>query len=117
VYLPHSAGRYAQQRFKKAQCPIVERVVNCMMVRHASKLASPPCTFCIHALTTSQLEPQSQCVSFVAHPCRNGDNEQACVRGRVSECVLVCESVVCESVRVRRRRRLSARYTFLSFTM
>jgi hypothetical protein len=92
VYLPHSAGRYAQQRFKKAQCPIVERVVNCMMVRHAT-LASPPCTFCIHALTTSQLEPQSQCASFVAHPCQNGDNEQVCARGRVSECVLVCESV------------------------
>lgn len=32
VYLPHSAGRYASQRFKKARCPIVERVVNSMMM-------------------------------------------------------------------------------------
>ena len=31
VYLPHTAGRYAAQRFKKAQCPIVERFVNGMM--------------------------------------------------------------------------------------
>ena len=32
VYLPHSAGRFASQRFKKARCPIVERVVNSMMM-------------------------------------------------------------------------------------
>jgi small subunit ribosomal protein S5e len=25
VYVPHTAGRYAQKRFRKAQCPIVER--------------------------------------------------------------------------------------------
>merc|ERR1712223_1182550 len=27
-FLPHSAGRYASKRFRKAQCPIVERLVN-----------------------------------------------------------------------------------------
>ena len=27
-FLPHSAGRYAAKRFRKAQCPIVERLVN-----------------------------------------------------------------------------------------
>lgn len=27
VYVPHTAGRYAQKRFRKAQCPIVERSV------------------------------------------------------------------------------------------
>merc|ERR1711963_259063 len=31
-YLPHSAGRYAAKRFRKAQCPIVERLVNSLMV-------------------------------------------------------------------------------------
>merc|ERR1712181_135747 len=31
-YLPHSAGRYAAKRFRKAQCPIVERLVNSMMM-------------------------------------------------------------------------------------
>jgi len=31
-YLPHSAGRYAVQRFKKAQCPIVERLCNSLMM-------------------------------------------------------------------------------------
>ncbi len=25
VYLPHTAGRYQKKRFRKAQCPIVER--------------------------------------------------------------------------------------------
>ncbi|NXN33198.1 RS5 protein, partial [Nycticryphes semicollaris] len=32
VYLPHSAGRYAAKRFRKAQCPIVERLTNSMMM-------------------------------------------------------------------------------------
>uniref|UniRef100_A0A8C4QAZ1 Small ribosomal subunit protein uS7 n=1 Tax=Eptatretus burgeri TaxID=7764 RepID=A0A8C4QAZ1_EPTBU len=31
-YLPHSAGRYAAKRFRKAQCPIVERLCNSMMM-------------------------------------------------------------------------------------
>lgn len=33
VYLPHTAGRYAKKRFRKAQCPIVERVI-CSMMMH-----------------------------------------------------------------------------------
>lgn len=32
VYLPHTAGRYAAKRFRKAQCPIVERLTNSIMM-------------------------------------------------------------------------------------
>lgn len=32
VYLPHSAGRFAQKRFRKAQCPIIERLTNSLMM-------------------------------------------------------------------------------------
>eukprot|EP00918_Siedleckia_nematoides_P098203 GHVU01215000.1.p1 GENE.GHVU01215000.1~~GHVU01215000.1.p1 ORF type:complete len:206 (+),score=19.55 GHVU01215000.1:54-671(+) len=32
VYTPHTAGRYQVRRFRKAQCPIVERLVNSMMM-------------------------------------------------------------------------------------
>jgi len=32
VFLPHTAGRYAKKRFRKAQCPIIERMVNSMMM-------------------------------------------------------------------------------------
>jgi hypothetical protein len=32
-YLPHSAGRYQVKRFRKATCPIVERLV-CSMMMH-----------------------------------------------------------------------------------
>ena len=32
VYLPHSAGRYASKRFRKAQCPIIERLTNSLMM-------------------------------------------------------------------------------------
>merc|ERR1711887_347521 len=31
-YLPHSADRYAAKRFRKAQCPIVERLSNSLMM-------------------------------------------------------------------------------------
>ncbi|KAK9456768.1 ribosomal protein S7 domain-containing protein [Dipodascopsis uninucleata] len=32
VYLSHSAGRYANKRFRKAQCPIIERLTNALMM-------------------------------------------------------------------------------------
>jgi len=32
LYVPHSAGRFNSKRFKKAQCPIVERVTNSLMM-------------------------------------------------------------------------------------
>ena len=31
VFAPYTAGRYQQRRFKKAQCPIVERLTNMLM--------------------------------------------------------------------------------------
>jgi len=33
VYLPHTAGRFAQKRFRKAQCPVVERLTNSLMMK------------------------------------------------------------------------------------
>jgi small subunit ribosomal protein S5e len=32
VYIPYTAGRYQQRRFKKVQCPIVERLTNMIMI-------------------------------------------------------------------------------------
>lgn len=32
VYLPHTSGKYATKRFRKAQCPIVERLTNSLMM-------------------------------------------------------------------------------------
>jgi small subunit ribosomal protein S5e len=32
IYLPHTAGRYSAKRFRKAQCPIVERLTNSLMM-------------------------------------------------------------------------------------
>lgn len=32
VYVTHSAGRYATKRFRKASCPIIERLTNSMMM-------------------------------------------------------------------------------------
>jgi len=32
VFIPHTAGRYQKRRFRKATCPIVERLVNSMMM-------------------------------------------------------------------------------------
>lgn len=32
VYIPHSAGRYASKRFRKANCPIIERLTNSLMM-------------------------------------------------------------------------------------
>ena len=32
MFLPHSAGRYSAKRFRKAQCPIIERLTNSLMM-------------------------------------------------------------------------------------
>ncbi|KAF3925291.1 hypothetical protein ABW20_dc0107294 [Dactylellina cionopaga] len=32
VYIPHSSGRYATKRFRKAKCPIIERLTNSLMM-------------------------------------------------------------------------------------
>ncbi|CAD1809341.1 ribosomal protein S7 [Candida parapsilosis] len=32
VFVPHTAGKYATKRFRKAQCPIVERLTNSLMM-------------------------------------------------------------------------------------
>lgn len=32
VFVPHTAGRYQTKRFRKTQCPIVERLVNSLMM-------------------------------------------------------------------------------------
>ncbi|KAD3337124.1 hypothetical protein E3N88_32644 [Mikania micrantha] len=32
IYMPHTAGRYQAKRFRKAQCPIVERLTNSLMM-------------------------------------------------------------------------------------
>jgi small subunit ribosomal protein S5e len=41
VFLPHTAGRYAKKQFKKAQMPIVERLVDrCDICSHRGALAN-----------------------------------------------------------------------------
>ena len=32
TYVPHTAGRYSVKRFRKSQCPIVERLTNSLMM-------------------------------------------------------------------------------------
>jgi len=32
IFMPHTAGRYQKKRFRKATCPLVERLVNSMMM-------------------------------------------------------------------------------------
>jgi len=34
VYVPHSAARWNKRRFRKAQCPILERLTNSLMFNH-----------------------------------------------------------------------------------
>ena len=61
VYVTHSAGRYAVKRFRKANCPIIERLTNSLMmhgrnngkklmavriVAHAFEIVSPPTASC-----------------------------------------------------------------------
>ena len=42
VFLPHTAGRYAKKQFKKAQMPIVERLVDRCGFGHLTKSSGHP---------------------------------------------------------------------------
>merc|ERR1712196_205943 len=42
VFLPHSAGRWAKKRFKKAPCPIIERIIkHCCDIIHLTTGENP----------------------------------------------------------------------------
>lgn len=69
-FLPHSAGRYAAKRFRKAQCPIVERVTNSLMMHgrnNGKKLMAVRIlkhSFEIIHLLTSEVCDKHTCLNF-----------------------------------------------------
>ena len=51
VFLPHTAGRYQSRPFRKTACPIVERLVNSMMMHgrnNGKKLSVPTASHTLH---------------------------------------------------------------------
>lgn len=73
-YLPHSAGRYAAKRFRKAQCPIVERLTNSMMMHgrnNGKKLMTVRIVkhaFEIIHLLTGEVGPRARVESALRYP-------------------------------------------------
>ncbi|VDM69635.1 unnamed protein product, partial [Strongylus vulgaris] len=55
-YLPHTAGRYQTVRFRKAGCPVVERLCNSMMMHgrnNGKKLMANPVQVLVNAIINS----------------------------------------------------------------
>ena len=113
VYVPHTAGRFAAKRFRKAQCPIVERLVNSLMmhgrnngkklmavriVKHAMEI--------IHLLTDQN--PVQVIVDAIIYA---GPREDATrtPHGRAIDCI------PCFISRVVRKRAFSKKLFFFSF--
>merc|ERR1711898_53901 len=42
-FLPHSAGRWHKKRFKKAQCPVIERITSSYDARPQQRQENPCC--------------------------------------------------------------------------
>merc|ERR1711959_122001 len=51
-FLPHSAGRWHKKRFKKAQCPIIERITNSLMM-HGRNNGKNPIQVIVDAVVNS----------------------------------------------------------------
>lgn len=72
VFVPHTAGRYQVKRFRKAQCPIVERLANALMRRgrnngkKATAIKIIQQAFEIIHLTTGE-NPIEVCIRLYAH--------------------------------------------------
>lgn len=65
VFLPHTAGRYAAKRFRKAQCPVIERLTNSLMMHgrnNGKKLMAV--TIVKHAFEIIHLLTGEVCVCF-----------------------------------------------------
>merc|ERR1712093_841920 len=61
TFLPHTAGRYAQKRFRKAQCPIVERMTNSLDVSPLRRV-----NLAIYLLTTGAREAAFRNIKTIA---------------------------------------------------
>lgn len=60
VYISHSAGRYAAKRFRKAQCPIIERLTNSLMMNgrnNGKKLMAVRIVAHAFEIVRAQLQP------------------------------------------------------------
>lgn len=69
--MPHSAGRYAQKRFRKAQCPIIERLTNSLMMNgrnNGKKLMAV--RIVAHAFEIVRLPHAAQCPPDYLHTIR-----------------------------------------------
>jgi predicted DsbA family dithiol-disulfide isomerase len=69
VYIPHSAGRFAQKRFRKAQCPIIERLTNSLMMNgrnNGKKLMAV--RIVSHAFEIVRLSPSNSARSSQVQP-------------------------------------------------
>jgi len=72
-YLPHTAGRYNKIRFRKAQCPIIERVINSLMM-HGRNNGKKMLTMRIvkHAFEIIHLMTQENPVQVLVSAIMNG---------------------------------------------
>jgi len=62
-YVPHSAGRFQAKRFKKAQCPIVERLTNSIMM-HGRNNGKKVCPVPLHSASFSSTSRVVSCTRF-----------------------------------------------------
>lgn len=70
VYISHSAGRYAIKRFRKAQCPIIERLTNSLMMNgrnNGKKLMAVRIVAHSFEIVTSSPKPASFYLSLLLH--------------------------------------------------
>merc|ERR1719359_1992558 len=86
-FVPHTAGRFQAKRFRKAQCPIVERLVNSLMMhgRNSGKkiLAS---NIVKHAFEIIHLITEQNPIQVLVHAIVNsGPREDATRVGNVGE--------------------------------
>jgi small subunit ribosomal protein S5e len=72
-FLPHSAGRWQKKRFRKAQCPIVERLTNAIMMKGRNNGKKVPIYYSAAALLffvfvfhTSNLFLDARAPSFIS---------------------------------------------------
>jgi small subunit ribosomal protein S5e len=61
TFLPHSVGRYSKKRFRKAQCAIVERLTNLLMMHGRNNGKKVMAVYTYVAYNNSKIWKQNNC--------------------------------------------------------
>merc|ERR1712137_280119 len=89
VFVPHTAGRYQKKRFRKAQCPIIERLTCSLMMHGQQRQEAHGCPHLSHAFEIIHLLTDQNPLQVAVDAIINSGPREAAFRNvkTIAECL------------------------------